>query len=123
MWVRMIEGISGGRHDGSQWPRKGGLLEVEDWEGRDLIKGQLALPAAPPPPPPQLAVIEDTAPSVAEVVVTAPASADDEAPAPTPSDPKSAWVEYAVSKGANQGEAENLTKAQLQSAFGGRLLS
>lgn len=123
MWVRMIEGISGGRSDGSAWPRRGGLLEVDEVEGRDLIRGQLARPAEPPPPPPQLAAIEESAPSVAEAVVTAPASADEDAPVPGPSDPKSAWVAYAVSQGANEGEAENLTKAQLQSAFGGRLLS
>lgn len=121
MWVRMIEGISGGRHDGTPWPPKGGLLQVPDWEGEQLVRGQLAMPAAPPPPPKQLAAIEETAPSVAEVVVTAPPTADDLA-APSPSDPKSDWVAYAVSQGASEAEAENLTKTQLQSAFGGRLL-
>lgn len=45
MKIRMREVMSGGRHDGRPWPPPGVDFEVPDWEGRDLIAGQLAVPA------------------------------------------------------------------------------
>jgi hypothetical protein len=125
MWVRMIEGISGGRSDGRLWPLKGGLIEVPDGEGADLVRSVLAFPAPPPAVDPDPAVVEEDEPAVAgeaEVPEPPEAPAADDDPAPSPADPKSDWVAYAISHGASQQEAENLTKAQLQSAFGGRLL-
>lgn len=44
MKVRMTVGISGGRGDGTEWPAAGGVLEVDDAEGRALITGHLAVP-------------------------------------------------------------------------------
>jgi hypothetical protein len=122
MWVQMMESISGGRPGGGAWPPRGYLLECEDWEGNELVAKQLAVQHPAPPAPAQMEAIEETAPSVAEVVA-APQPPDDDSPVPTPSDPKSVWVAYAVSQGASEAEAENLTKVQLQAAFGGRLLS
>jgi hypothetical protein len=46
--VRMLQYISGGRHDGRDWPdpqRGDGEIEVPDWEAQDLIAGRLAVPA------------------------------------------------------------------------------
>jgi hypothetical protein len=52
--------ISGGRHDGRDWPQPDVPIEVPDWEGEDLIRGgnavRVAAPAlvsGSPPPPPQ----------------------------------------------------------------------
>jgi len=61
--VRMIEGISGSRHDGQPWPAAGGTIEVPDWEADDLVGSRVAVehgeelevpwgetvPATPPP--------------------------------------------------------------------------
>jgi hypothetical protein len=46
--VRMLQYISGGRHDGRDWPdpqRGDGEIEVPEWEARDLLAGRLAVPA------------------------------------------------------------------------------
>lgn len=46
--VRMLQYISGGRHDGRDWPdpqRGDGTIDVADWEAQDLIRGRLAVPA------------------------------------------------------------------------------
>ena len=45
--VRMIQYISGGRHDGRNWPdpmNSDGIIDVPDWEARDLIIGGNAYP-------------------------------------------------------------------------------
>jgi hypothetical protein len=61
--VRMIEGISGGRHDGQAWPAAGGTIKVPAWEAEELIASRHAVaegdepevhsgetvPATPPP--------------------------------------------------------------------------
>ncbi len=140
MWVQMLEYISGGRPGGGPWPPRGELLEVDDWEGTSLIRGQLARRAAPPVTEvvqsPVVAPYQMQTPvSTAEVMqmprsepaVTAagpdnPASASAPEAPPRPGDPKAAWVAYAVSQGVNPSEAGELTKVQLQSAYGGRLL-
>jgi len=57
--------ISGGRHDGRDWPEPGVPIEVPGWEGEDLVRGGLAVrlatpdspapaPGTPPPPHQQL---------------------------------------------------------------------
>jgi hypothetical protein len=128
-WVVMNKYISGGRHDGREWPPEGAPFEVEDWEGEDLVYHghayRVASPVqAPPPPPPPAPAPEQEAPAVVEETSPPePEEPADDAPAPAPADPKAAWVAYAVSQGASQAEAESLTKNQLQSAYGGRLLS
>jgi len=42
-------------------------------------------------------------------------------PPPAPSDPKQAWVDYAVTQGMSGDDASRMTKADLQSRFGPRL--
>lgn len=145
MWVQMLEFISGGRPDGTSWPSVGATFEVEDWEGQSLIRGQLARrvvnPNPSPPPAAHVAPASDkpeaaevpepevvpaqpepaTAAAEASPVETLVAQTASENPPPAPADPKAAWVAYAVSRGTSPEEAAGLTKAQLQSAFGGRL--
>jgi len=147
MWVQMLEGISGGRPGGDAWPPKYAVFEVDDDEGIALVRGQLARQVAapdwarpaPPPSAPPAAQSWETPVSVTEVTQTPaavkaaeaappvphheppPPAPSPEVPRPAPADPKSAWVAYAVSQGTSLDEAGALTKAQLQSAFGGRL--
>lgn len=45
MLVRMRYQMSGGRHDGRKWPPLGATIEVPDWEGADLIRGEMAVAA------------------------------------------------------------------------------
>jgi hypothetical protein len=45
MLVRMRYQMSGGRHDGRPWPPQGTTIEVPDWEGADLIRGEMAVAA------------------------------------------------------------------------------
>jgi hypothetical protein len=55
--VRMLDYISGGRHDGREWPdpyRGDAVIEVPDWEGEDLIRAHLAARVQPPAPAPPL---------------------------------------------------------------------
>ena len=120
-WVRMRHYISGGRPDGSQWPGDGGLLECSEDEARDLIRAQMADHAEAPQPAAKPAVREP----VKSVTVAAPPEeqpdALEEASVPASSDPKTAWIEYAVSQGADEAEAARMSKADLQSRYGGRL--
>lgn len=44
MKIRMRVGVSGPRHDGSDWPRTGGEIDVPDWEGAELCASRLADP-------------------------------------------------------------------------------
>ena len=48
MQVQMVTGISGGRGDGTPWPPPGGILEVGDEEGRDLVAAGHAIPYVDP---------------------------------------------------------------------------
>lgn len=120
MWIAMLEGMSGHRAGGDLWPARGVPLQVDDWEGEHLVRAQLAVRIEPPE-----GTVSPTLPSVVDLPPkSAPLPAPDEdAPVPGPSDTKGAWAAYAVSQGASQQEAESLTKSQLQSAYGGRLLS
>jgi len=45
MLIRMRFQMSGGRHDNRPWPPAGTDFEVPAWEGRDLIRGEMADPA------------------------------------------------------------------------------
>lgn len=164
--VKMLAWISGGRHDGREWPPAGETIEVPDWEATDLIRAGVALPgatqAAPSPPPepaePEPASVPEPVPeldpgqlvSPADTAAGAsappagdqeetgqtaegatepaipeaePSEAADETPAvaPAPSAPKQAWIEYAVSRGADEDTARSMTKADLMSRYGGRL--
>jgi hypothetical protein len=121
MIVQMLVHISGGRYDGQQWPMPGVSFEVPDEEGEALVRDRNALfvanskSAEKSEPEPEPEPEEEPAPKSSD--------SEEEVLEPAPSDTKGEWVAYAVSRGANQSEAESLTKAQLQSAYGGRLLS
>lgn len=170
MRVRMIYYISGGRHDGREWPQPGVPIEVPDWEGEDLVRGGHAVLAAPDGPAPQPLPGKPPVPSGAEQsdetaagpaaqatqpdgaagrvaeadaqAARAPAgneadgipgepaelaaepdvvAADPSAAVPGPSAAKQAWIEYAVTRGAQPQEAAGMTKADLMSRYGGRL--
>jgi hypothetical protein len=175
MLVKMLIGISGGRHDGRQWPPAGWVLDIPDWEARDLVRSGFALNADPPPAqaalkqdwvdyavgqgedPAQAAdmtkaelIEEAAAPPAGEPAnVSLPAhtaagpvapeslpvpetsagagdpdtgrGASAEANPPAPADPKTAWIDYAVSQGAKADAAAGMTKADLMSRYGGRI--
>lgn len=44
MKVKMKVSVSGPRHDGREWPRIGGEIDVPDWEGADLCASRIAEP-------------------------------------------------------------------------------
>ena len=44
MLIRMLMEMPGGRVDGRVWPTMGGVLEVSDAEGFDLVRGETAAP-------------------------------------------------------------------------------
>lgn len=134
MYIRMRHYVSGGRHDGREWPPAGLVFEVPDWEGEDLIVHGHAVLAEPParprlvPPPPLPPSAHHLSP--ADVMTPGPEPGPEKAPepepepepaVPAPGDPKQAWIDYAVSRGASYEQAMQQTKAQLQQAYGGRL--
>ena len=130
MIVQMVFQMSGGRYDDRNWPVPWVNFEVPDEEGRGLIACHAAVevPQNAPVPPAAPVVKRVTAPAPAPVAVVEdkPASTAVEPPQksqPSPTDPKQAWVDYAVTMGVSRAEAEDKTKAQLQAAYGGRLLS
>lgn len=134
-YVRMLHSLSGSRYDDRSWRDypAGSLIEVPDWEA-DLITvpGGAAvevppeeLPAPVPPPQPE----PQWAPN-GELITPAPAPEPEPEPEPEPdeavvmprgTDSKQAWVDYAVSQGADPGTAASMTKIDLQSRYGGRL--
>lgn len=64
----MLAHISGGRGDGTEWPREGEEIDVGDEEGRHLVQARLAVPVPVAPPvekavPPTVADEPRTAPS------------------------------------------------------------
>lgn len=127
MWVKMLLYISGGRPSGQNWPQAGVPFEVEDWEGQSLLHQGVAVRCEAPAPPPEPEPEKPGEPSDELDSAGYPAADADEVTGetgpPASGEPKSAWVAYAVSQGVPQSEAESLTKLQLQSAYGGRLLS
>src|SRR5215831_13386439 len=70
-WVRMKDHISGGRHDGRDWPPANGTIDVPDWEAQDLIRGGHAVSApgegkgTPVPPEPAAPAAAETEPEAA----------------------------------------------------------
>lgn len=66
-------------------------------------------------------------PLTAEAPAETPVAAEPEpgqeqaGPAPAPSDPKQAWVDYAITRGMDADAAARMTKVDLQSRFGPRL--
>lgn len=132
MRIRMVTGISGGRADGRAWPSAGHEIDVPDHEGADLIRARHAIyvgPAEPPPQPAEVQVVSESSPTGAGPEPEEPAAEESgipdeetgEIPEPKPSDPKQSWIDYAMSRGATEDEANGMTKADLMSRHGGRL--
>jgi hypothetical protein len=95
-------------------------LPVPEWAkpAAEFRAGSGSGPDQPVPPAPAPAVPHHQAPAGPDQ----PAPPGDAAGGPPQQiAPKAAWVEYAVSQGANPAEAAELTKAQLQASYGGRL--
>jgi len=113
--VHMLQHISGGRGDGTEWPHRGESLECDDAEARFLVTARLAswppdaaVPAAVPHPP---------------LAVPPPPPGDAPPPDDDPDSPavraaKQAWVEHAVAVGCDPGVAASMTKADLIATYG-----
>lgn len=129
MWIAMFYAMSGTRPDGSRWPAAETPFEVEDWEGDHLIRGQMAYrvtPLAPEKKPAKAAAAAQAAPAPAKAVAAEPVKTAEPAPeepsgAPSPSAARQVWVDYALSQGAQLADVSTMTKADLQSKYGGRL--
>lgn len=120
MKVRMIVPISGGRGDGTDWPGPGGIVEVDDEEGRHLCQARLAVPvitdAAEIPERPDAAIEVRAAPGAAE---TAPEDLAAAAPAPPRVNaPRADWAAHAISRGADPDAVDEMTKAALIARYG-----
>ena len=121
--VQMLQHISGGRGDGTEWPHRGGILDCGEDEARDLVSGQLARWAVEPGAEERAVMPADRA-ELAQDGQTAPPVGDDEGPEPENGsqplvrDPKQAWVDHAVENGATPEEAAAMTKADLIEKYG-----
>src|SRR5260221_9266475 len=103
--IRMLIKISGGRGDGTEWPDPGTDFYVDDAEGAHLCAARLAVPVAEEPyteirSEPDLALVPTAA---GKPIVNAP---------------KAAWVDHAVTRGVDRGEAQAMSKADLIARFG-----
>ena len=120
--VQMLQHISGGRADGTEWPHLGEILECGEDEARHLVSGGNARWAVEPGAE-ERAVMPADGPELA-AAVPADDSAGDEPPEPENGaqplvrDPKQAWVDHAVAAGASPDEAAAMTKADLIEKYG-----
>lgn len=136
MWIEMVMHMSGTRANGDKYPPGWTAFEIADWEGEHLIRGgcarQVPVPewAVPKPPAPVKSAVapETVAPARQPELPQEPApeAGPESAPAPeagrpSPADPKQAWVDYAIAQGLDWDTASRMTKADLQSRYGGRL--
>lgn len=119
MKVRMKVGISGGRADGTEWPPAGETLEVGAREGAELCAAHLAEPVAEVEKP------AETRPAPEAEKRAAAGPEDTGTPSSTPAPPppavnapKADWVAHAVACGANEAEAQSLSKPQLIERYG-----
>jgi len=141
MWVVMTLTISGGRADGRPWPdRLSTPIDVPREEGEHLVRvgqafeveapGRAEAPHGPASATP--APVSESSPTAAgppEAEVSAPeeeaapepAAGEEPGDMPKPADAKQAWLDYALSQGADADVAAGMTKADLMSRFGGRL--
>jgi hypothetical protein len=138
--VQFTYQMSGGRYDDRAFPPPWVDFEVPDEEGEGLVHCGAAVRVIPPASAVkadwvEYAVSKGADQAEAEAETKAQLQAEAKAPEPVapksaavaelaqpaPGDPKAAWVDYAVSRGATRAEAEDQTKAQLQAAYGGRL--
>ena len=118
----MLQHISGGRADGTEWPHLGEILDTDEDEARHLVSGGNARWAVEPGAE-ERAVMPADGPELA-AAVPADDSAGDEPPEPENGaqplvrDPKQAWVDHAVAAGASPDEAAAMTKADLIGKYG-----
>jgi|SRR5580692_10212333 hypothetical protein len=121
--VQMLQHISGGRADGTDWPHIGALLDCGEAEARELVSGQLARWAAEPGAEERAVMPADRA-ELAGDGQTGTAAGDGEGPEPENGsqplvrDPKQAWVDHAVEQGAAPEDAAAMTKADLIEKYG-----
>jgi hypothetical protein len=133
----MVLSISGGRHDGREWPDAGQPLVLTDEEAADVVRGGMAVWDEPSgwdkaPAPVTVPAVGDI---VSEPSPTAagPRPVPEPAPEPVPAQeqgevseapvsyaPKQAWVNWAMAHGASEDEANMMTKAQLMEVYGDR---
>lgn len=145
--VQMLVHITGGRADGSVWPQPGHdkPLKVSKAEAEDLYQAQLARPwpggdedeqtaeaaavaqtealvEASGPPPAQWPPAEPgrMGTRAAEPDVAPESDGPAESEAPRPAAPKGDWVDWAVSQGASEDEANASTKQHLMEQYGDR---
>lgn len=138
----------GGRLDHRPWPPAGTEIDVADDVGQGLIEGGHAVnasvrPEAPPRLPAPVVISEPAQTAAGPVISQEIAAAPEPEPEPrwqdefggsdppepepepaeppAPGDPKAAWIDYAVSQGADRDVATAMTKADLMSRYGGRL--
>lgn len=145
MWIETVMHMSGTRANGEKYPPGFTPFQVEDWEGEHLIRGGCARQVAPPPgraqapvavpappvPPAPPAAVPDVPRSEPSLTAAGPEpqaaepepepEPEPDARRPAPSDPKQAWVDYAIAQGLDWDTASRMTKADLQSRYGGRL--
>ena len=143
--VQMLVHITGGRADGSVWPQVGHdkPLKISQAEAEDLYRAQLARPWPGGDADEQTAEAAATAQTEALVEASEPppqwppaepgrmgVSQPDPEPeqepeqeagaAPRPAAPKADWVDWAVSQGATEENANASTKQQLMEQYGAR---
>lgn len=147
VWIKMISQRSGGRYDNRDWPAPGEPFSVPEWEGEALtrIKEAIYTDDAEAANLSQPKVDSDVEPleekyhggqsvsspnvnSDVEPVEVAPVedaeeevTEEEEVRKPAPYASKADWVSYAVAQGHDSDDASTLTKAELQSRYGGRL--
>ena len=131
--VQMLQHISGGRGDGTEWPHRGGILDCGEDEARDLVSGQLARWAVESGAE-ERAVMPADGPELA-AAVPADDSAGDEPPEPENGsqdddgdadssrprvrDPKEAWEQHAMDvHGVDANTARSMTKSDLIAQYG-----
>jgi hypothetical protein len=117
--VQMLHYISGGRHDGRDWPAAGEPLTVPEWEAQDLFLAQLARPWPGGDEPETAAPVPEPEPAPVPEPAAGP-EAEGQGEAPRPAAPKQDWVDWAVAHGAGEDEANAATKQQLMEAYGER---
>jgi len=120
----MLVQRTGLRWDGQDWPDRGGEIDVPDDEGAALcgqgdavpvVTGDVETPERP-----------DVAVEIRSVTTEDDGTGPDDggflpepAARPIVNSPKAAWVEYAVTQGADRETAEAMKKADLITAYGG----
>jgi hypothetical protein len=138
-WVRVFISLSGGRHDGRVWPPLGpdgsAELDVPEWEMHDLVRAHHAEflrwaedPAEAAPEPvtvvsePSATAAGPTGQSGQFPGQSVEEQEQQEVLVPAPSALRQDWVAYAISQGEDAETAGRMTKADLMSKHGTRLL-